>query len=311
MRFFVTGATGFVGTAVVKELLSHDHQVLGLSRSEKGDKQLKDAGATPLRGTIEDAEVLKQGASECDVVLHLAFNHGVTDFPKACQTDQAAISILGNALIDAGGDRALVVTSGTMLLTPGVIGDEDSPKNLQSPIARARGPAEEVCLEFTKRGLRASVVRLPPVTYGPGFSGFMGHYIGMVVTKKGVAPYIEGRLATWSAGHRDDAAVLYRLAGEKGGSGGAIYHATAEQGVAVKDIAEVVAGELGVRTRGIPVNEVEDYFSWFQFAALAQNLASSDKTQKALGWKPSQPGLIESMPAIIAGIKAQGGVTQG
>lgn len=296
MRVFVTGSTGFVGTAVVKELLSAGHKVLGLTRSDKGVEQLKSQGAEALHGTIEDLELLSKAASECDAVIHLAFIHDFTDYVGACATDRAAITALGSALAAAGGGRALVITSGTMMLARGKLGDEDDGADMTNPMAAARGASEPVCLDFAKKGVRASVVRLPPTTHGAGTSGFTG-LVFKIASEKGVSAYIGDGQNRWCAGHRDDAAKLYRLAAEKA-EPGSIFHAVGEEGVLVKDIATEVGKYLNIPVVSIPREKAEEHFGWFQFGAAADNIASSTKTRERLGWTPTGLTVIEDVPII-------------
>jgi nucleoside-diphosphate-sugar epimerase len=297
MRIFVTGSTGFVGSAVVKELLSAGHQVLGLTRSDKGVEQLKAQGVEVLRGTIEDLELLKKGASGCDAVIHLAFVHNMADFAGSCATDRAAITAMGSALAAAGGNRALVVTSGTMLLPHGKMGNETDTPDMSTPGASARGPSESLCLDFVKQGVRASVVRLPPTTHGPGSSGFMSLLIPVAI-KKGVSAYAGDGQNRWCAGHRDDAAKLYRLAVEKA-KAGSVFHAVAEEGVTLKDIATQIGKSLNIPVVSIPLETAEDYFGGFKDFATADNIASSAKTREQLGWNPTNPSLLEDIPVII------------
>ncbi|OKL56988.1 hypothetical protein UA08_07956 [Talaromyces atroroseus] len=305
MRVFVTGSTGFVGTGVVKELLSAGHTVVGLTRSDKGVEQLKSQGAEPLRGTIEDLELLKKAASESDGVIHLAFNHNdFSQFEKACATDRAVITALGSALVAAGGDRALVVTSGTMMLARGKLGYETDGPDMSSSMAAARGASEPVCLDFAKQGVRASVVRLPPTVHGPGSSGFAGMFVKFTL-QKGVSAYIGEGQNRWCAGHRDDAAKLYRLALEKG-KPGSVYHAVAEESVTFKEIATEVGKQLDIPVISVPADKVEEQFGWFQFGAVADNIASSAKTREELGWTPTGPGVVEDTPVIIDYAKSQG-----
>ncbi|EXJ77631.1 alcohol dehydrogenase [Capronia epimyces CBS 606.96] len=303
MRVFVTGATGFVGTAVVNELLSAGHKVLGLSRSDKGVEQLKSQGAEALYGTIEDLEILNKGASECDAVIHLAFVHNFADFIGSCATDRAAITALGSALAAAGGGRALVITSGTMMLAPGKLGDEDDKVDTTNPMAAARGASETVCLDFAKQGVRASVVRLPPSTHGPGLSGFAGQLVAMA-QQKGVSVYIGDGQNHWSAGHRDDAAKIYRLAVEKARPG-SVFHAVAEEGVPLKDLAIEIGKQLDIPVVSLPPEKAEDHFGRLQFPLRADNLASSAKTRERLGWTPTGPTLIGDVPVIIDFLKSR------
>ncbi|PTB34840.1 uncharacterized protein TrAFT101_009455 [Trichoderma asperellum] len=297
MRIFVTGSTGFVGSSVVKELLSAGHQVLGLTRSDKGVELLKAQGVEVLRGNIEDLELLKNGASECDAVIHLAFAHNMADFSGSCVTDRAAITAMGSALAAAGGNRALVVTSGTMLLSRGKIGNEADTPDMSNPGASACGPSESLCLDFAKQGVRASVVRLPPTTHGPGSSGFMSLLIPVAI-QKGVAAYVGDGQNRWCAGHRDDAAKLYRLAVEKG-EAGSVFHAVAEEGVPLKDIATELGKSLGIPVVSITLEMAEDHFGGFKDLATADNIASSAKTKEQLGWNPTSPGLLEDIPIIV------------
>ncbi|OAA55288.1 oxidoreductase [Niveomyces insectorum RCEF 264] len=307
MRVFVTGATGFVGTAVVQELLSAGHDVLGLSRSDKGAEQLKAQGAEALHGVIEDLDVLKKGASGCDAVIHLAFVHDFANFAASCATDRAAITALGDALVAAGpasggGLRALVVTSGTMLLGSGKLADEDDAPIMDHPMAAARGPSEKVCLDYAKKGLRASVVRLPPTTHGPGSSGFTGILLSTAIAK-GVSAYVGDGQNRWCAGHRADAAKVYRLAAEKA-QPGSIFHASTEEGVTVKDIATEVGKQLNIPVVSIAPEQVQEHFGWFHFGIGADNTVSSKKTQERLGWTPTNPKLLEDIPVIIDFLKS-------
>ncbi|GFF54843.1 uncharacterized protein C2A9.02 [Aspergillus lentulus] len=303
MRVFVTGSTGFIGSAVVKELLSAGHKVLGLTRSEAGIEQLEKQGAQALHGTIEDLELLKKAASECDAVIHLAFVHDFADYAGSCATDRTAITAMGSALAEAGGNRALVITSGTMLLPRGKLGDEDDAPDMTNPMAAARGASEKVCLDFAKQGVRASVVRLPPTTHGLGSSGFMGPFV-TVALQKGVAAYLGDGENRWCAGHRDDAARLFRLAAEKGAPG-SIFHAVGDEGVPMKEIAIAVGKELDVPVVSIPPEKAEEHFGWFWFGAVADNVASSAKTRERLGWTPEGATLMEDIPVIVDFMKSR------
>lgn len=305
MRVFVTGATGFVGTAVVRELLAHKHTVLGLVRSDKSAEKLRATGAEAISGTIEDLDILQKGASQCDAVIHLAFIADFTDFARCCAIDRAAITAMADALLEAGGDKALVITSGTMMLKQGKLGDEDGKPDEENPIAALRGGGETLCLEYAKKGLRTSAVRLPPTTHGPGVSGFMGPYTS-VTMQKGAAMYVGEGQNHWAAGHRDDAAKVYRLAAEKG-KPGSIFHASVEEGVKLKDIATAVGERLGVPIKSITEKEAEDQFGFMKFIPLADNLASSTKTRERLGWEPTSPSLLDDAPEIVDFMKAQGG----
>lgn len=299
MRVFVTGSTGFVGTAVVKELLSAGHTVLGLTRSDKGIEQLKSQGAEPLRGTLDDLELLGKAASGCDAAIHLAFEHGPTNFVQSCAKDRAAIAALGDALVATSGtNKALVVTSGTMLLgNGGDLRTEDDPINFSNAMAQARGPSEQVCLDYAKKGLRAAVVRLPPITHGPGSSGFAGHFAVIALTK-GKSAYVGDGQNRLCAGHRDDAALLYRLAAEKA-EPGSVFHAVSEDGVVVKDIATAIGKQLHLPVVSVQGETATEHFGWFCGPSAVDNFVSSKKTQERLGWEPTHVTLLEDIPAIV------------
>ena len=286
MRVFVTGATGFVGSAVVQDLLGAGHQVLGLVRSDAGAKALAATGAEPHRGDLEDLDSLSRGAAAADAVIHTAFNHDFSRFAANCELDSQAIAALGAPL--AGSGRPLIVTSGTGLLAPGRLVDEDFAVPADSPFPRVSEQAA-----FALEGVNASVVRLPPSVHGDGDHGFVPILIGMA-REKGVSVYIgEGR-NHWPAVHRLDAARLYRLALEKG-SAGARYHAVAEQGIAFRDIAAVIGRRLAVPVVSKSPEEAAEHFSWFAHFAAIDNRASSQRTRDALGWAPQQPGLIADL----------------
>lgn len=299
MRVFVTGGSGFVGSAVVKELLCAGHTVLGLARSDEGAEQLKSQGADVLRGNIEDTEVLRQGASACDGVIHLAFIHDFSKFEASCATDRAAIAAMGSALAAAGGNRSLVVTSGTMILAAkGNVARERDRVDMGSPSIAPRGGSEAVCLGFAKQGVRASVVRLPPSTHGPGTSGFLSVLV-KTAKDKGVSAYVGDGGNRWCAGHRDDAAKLYRLAMESA-EPGSVFHAVGEEGVPVKDIATEIGKQLGLPVVSISPDKAKEHFGWFSFGAVADNPASSEETRARLGWAPTGRPIIQDVEATVA-----------
>ncbi|KAK6856222.1 oxidoreductase [Apiospora arundinis] len=309
MRVFVTGATGFVGTAVVAELLSAGHTVVGLTRSDKGVAQLQakypeGSGVEALRGTLEDLALLRQTAAASDAVLHLAYNHDNlgSRYAEACATDRAAIAALAEGL--EGTDKPLVVTSATGLLPAGVVGTEDTEPDATHPWSGQRARAETLCRDLAaEKGVRAMVVRLSPTTHGPGTSGFMSILVGTAL-QKGASAYVgEGRNA-WCACHRDDAARLYRLAMEKG-KAGAVYHAAAEEAVTLKDLATAVGEKLGLPVISISPDEVPAHFGWFAFAGV-DHRASSVKTREELGWNPTSPTVVEDTGVIVDYIKAHG-----
>ncbi|KAI1323936.1 putative oxidoreductase [Xylariaceae sp. FL0255] len=302
MRVFVTGSTGFVGAAVVKELLAHGHSVLGLTR--KGADQLKSQGAEVLEGSIEDMTLLKKAASECDAVAHLAFVHDFTRYAECCAIDRAAIEALANGLLEGKGDakdKALVITSGTMMLPQHQLVDEATPYDTTGGLGALRGQSEAVCLDFAKQGLRTAVVRLPPSTHGPGVSGFAG-ILAIAALQKGSSAYIGEGQNKWCAGHRDDAAKIYRLAIERG-EPGRIYHAVAEESLTLKDVATEIGKQLDLPVISIKPEDADAQFGAWKFTAEADNFATSNKTREQLGWTPTELGLIEDMTNVVAFVK--------
>lgn len=290
MRVFVTGATGFVGSAVVQELLNAGHTVLGLVRSNASADKLKAAGAEPIHGTIEDIDVIKRGASECDGVLHLAFNHDFTKYEESCANDVKAIEAIGDVL--AGTGKPFVVTSGTLGLRMRPIATEDEikdPKALSSP----RGLSEIRATELASKGVRSSILRLSPSTHDTDVMGFVTMLIN-IAKEKGVSAYVGDGTQRWPAVHKLDAAKLYLLALEKG-SGGRAYHAVGEQGVAIKDIAEAIGRKLNLSVVSKSPEEAGEHFGFLSWPLSIDNPTSSEKTQKELGWTPTHAGLLEDI----------------
>jgi nucleoside-diphosphate-sugar epimerase len=289
MRIFVTGATGFIGSAIVRELIGGGHQVLGLVRSEKGVKDLIAAGAEAHRGSLEDLESLRSGAAASDGVIHTAFTHDFANYGPAAEADKRAIETLGDAL--AGSDRPLIVTSGTLLTqTQGQLATEKDAPNPDFP-----RKSEEAALTLSSRGVRVGVLRLPPSVHGKGDHGFVPHLISLA-REKGVSAYIGDGLNRWPAVHRLDAAQLYRLLVEKGSVGGC-YHGVGDEGVPTREIAEVIGRHLNIPVVSKSLDEAADHFGWIGRFFGIDGPASSAQTKEQLAWRPVQPGLIADLDA--------------
>lgn len=285
MRVFVTGASGFIGSAVVQELLGAGHQVLGLARSEESAQVLLAAGAEAHMGSLNDLDSLRRGAAAADGVIHLAYNHNFVEYEAAGQTDRQAIEAMGEAL--AGSDRPLVVTAGLAGF------------NLGRPVTEDDGPAESprmsevAALALAAQGVRASVVRLAPSVHDRGDQGFVPTLIN-IAREKGVAAYVGDGLNRWPAVHRLDAARLFRLALEQG-TAGARYHGAADDGTPMRDIAAVIGRHLNLPVVSKNPEEAADHFGWMgRFVGLDMP-ASSALTQQRLGWHPTQPDLLADL----------------
>lgn len=289
MRVFVTGASGFIGIPVVRELIAGGHKVLGMARSDEGAKSLTSVGAEVHRGSLEDLDSLRKGASASDAVIHLAFIHDWSNFAESCQTDRRAIEALGSVL--SGSDKLLIVTGGTAgLAGPNQTATEDDDVPPNFPFPRV---SEQTALSL--KGVRASVMRLPQV-HNTEKQGLLTYAVA-VAREKRVSAYVGEGNNRWAAAHISDVARLYRLALEKNAAG-AKYHAVAEDGVRMRDIAEAIGRGLKVPVKSISADEAPAHFGWLAMFANHDLIASSVQTRKKLGWDPAGPGLIADLEQV-------------
>lgn len=286
MRVFLTGATGFIGSAIVRELLDAGHQVLGLARSDAGAKSLTAAGAQVHRGSLEDLESLRKGAAAADGVIHTAFIHDFNNYGPAAEADRLAIETMCTVL--AGSNRPFISTSGTLLL------QKRGPLVTEEDAAKSDFPRKsEDALAFASQGVKIMIMRLPPSVHGDGDHGFVPMLIN-IAREKGASAYIGDGQNRWPAVHRFDAANLYRLALEKG-SAGAKYHAISDEGVPVREIAEVIGRRLGVPVVSKSPEDGVEHFGWMARFFAVDGAASSAQTRKELGWKPTHASLISDI----------------
>jgi nucleoside-diphosphate-sugar epimerase len=290
MRVFVTGATGYIGSAVVRELIDAGHQVVGLARSDTAAAALAAAGAEVHRGALDDLDGLRAGAAAADGVTHHAFNNisETTDMAASARVDFRAVEAIGAALEGTG--KAFVVTSGTLALTPGRLGTEADAPDPDS-VAAPRVPTEVAVMAMAERGVRASVVRLAPSVHGEGDKrGFVPSLIS-IARAKGVSGFVGDGSNRWPAVHRLDAARLFRLALEAAPAGSRL-HGAGEEGVPFRDIAEAIGRQLNLPVVSISAAQARDHFGFLAAMVSIDNPTSSALTQERLGWSPDGPGLI-------------------
>lgn len=295
MRVFVTGASGWIGSAVVPELIGAGHQVVGLARSDDSAAALTAAGAEVRRGTLDDLDGLRSAAAASDGVIHLAFKHDIAfsgGFQDATEADRRAIETFGDAL--AGSGRPLVIAAGTLGLAPGRVATEaDGISDDPTSLGAGRHANAQLTLSFASRDIRSSVVRLAPTVHGDGDNGFMAALVGIARTR-GVSGYIGDGTNRWPAVHRLDAAHVIRLAVEKAPAG-SVLHATAEEGVPIRDIAEVIGRHLGIPVASVSPEDSAEHFTWLAGFLASDGPASSALTRELLGWRPTHPGLVDDL----------------
>jgi nucleoside-diphosphate-sugar epimerase len=290
MRIFVTGASGWIGTATVAELLEAGHQVVGLARSDTAAATIAAAGAQVRRGSLHDLDVLAAGAADCDGVVHLGYSHDFTRMEAAAATDAAALTAILTALEGTG--RPLAMASGVLGLVAGrTVTEQDA----ADPGRHPRIAAANTALSYAERGVRTSAVRFAPTVHGPGDHGFIAA-LAAVARDKGVSAYVGDGASRWPAVHRLDAARLVRLAVEQAPAGTNL-HAVAEQGVPSRDIAEAIGRSLNLPVASVPADQAAAHFGWIGPFFAIDCTASSALTQERFGWRPEQPGLIADLDA--------------
>ncbi|MFJ1744889.1 SDR family oxidoreductase [Streptomyces sp. NPDC088116] len=300
MRVFITGASGWIGSALVPELIGAGHQVVGLARSDASAAALIEAGAEVRRGSLDDLDTLRGAAAESDGVIHLAFKHDIAfsgGFEEAADADRRAIDAFGETL--AGSGRPFLIASGTLGLAPGQLATErDGQASGQVGAHATGGPAKrlanaQVTAALAERGVRSAVVRLPPTVHGDGDHGFLATVVA-IAREKGVSGYIGDGANRWPAVHRSDAAHLFRLALESAPAGSTL-HATADEGVPIRTVAEVIGRHLGLPVASLAPDEAAGHFTWLAAFLAMDSPVSSAYTRELLGWQPTRPGLIDDL----------------
>ncbi|QMU77914.1 SDR family oxidoreductase [Streptacidiphilus sp. PB12-B1b] len=299
MRVFVTGASGWIGSALVPELIGAGHQVVGLARSDASAAALTAAGAEALHGSLDDLDLLRQAAAGSDGVIHLAFKHELAfsgDFQGAAGADRRAVETFGEAL--AGSDRPFVLASGLLGLAPGRVATEadgltaDAGSSAESGLEIRKATARLV-LGLASQGIRSSVLRLPPTVHGDGDNGFMAAVVA-AARERGASGHVGDGSNRWPAVHRSDAARLFRLALESAPAGSAL-HAVDDQGVPLRDVAEVIGRHLGLPVVAVPPEQAVEHFGWVGAFLGIDSPASSEATRALLDWKPTGPGLLDDL----------------
>ena len=288
MRVFLTGASGFIGSATTAELIGAGHQVLGLARSDDSAAAVEASGADVLRGSLDDLDSLRSGAAAADAVVHLAYRHDFSDMPGNAALDRQAIDAFGDAL--AGTGKPLTIAGGVLGLAPGRVAAES---DVPDPALNPRAANAAATLALAERGVRSSVVRLSPTVHGEGDKGFVAFLI-QIARDKGVSGYIGDGSARWPAVHRLDAATLFRLTIESAPAGSAL-HGVADEGVPTKTIAEIIGRHLDLPVVSIDPDQAGEHFSWMAGLFAMDSAASSEATRELVGWQPTHPGLVEDL----------------